>query len=158
MICKGCDEEFEPKRKGQSYCSNACRERAYYLKRKVIKGPTTYHRVCVQCDREFDTISPVKKLCSPECSSIRHKRQCRNNSTAKREAERKRCTANNRHRVALIKAEIEEQRRAKIAARRMTRVKESFCCRDIQSLPVNRLPGVVNGIIDGRNTLTGVRR
>ncbi|MBS1615864.1 MAG: hypothetical protein JST06_07080 [Bacteroidetes bacterium] len=36
--CKGCGEEFPPGRRSKTYCSNACKQTAYYQRRKASLG------------------------------------------------------------------------------------------------------------------------
>jgi len=115
-------------------------------------------RVCRECGKEFVTTCWNKLTCSPECIYAHNTREMRERAAAEREKWRADHPTIPLPQVDAVVLEYRKQKAALVEIRKMAKTKRSFCPSDLQRCPANKLPSVVNGIIDGRNTLTGVRR
>ena len=65
--CRRCNGPFYPRRKGQVYCTGACRREDY---KEKYYSPTETEKECPECGELFSTTSPKKQTyCTPECRS-----------------------------------------------------------------------------------------
>lgn len=77
--CPFCGEEFNPSRSDQVYCTEKCREKAKWEKKKTVLT----ERICPICGKSFMPSRNKQVCCSPKCSfrkiylenSERHKQQ-----------------------------------------------------------------------------------
>jgi hypothetical protein len=68
IMCAGCLEPFEQKRKSQVYCSDACRVRGYRLRKKMFSLKVLYP-ICEHCGKRFHQSRQGRnaKYCSQTC-------------------------------------------------------------------------------------------
>lgn len=63
--CKICNQEYEPTRKDNVYCSQKCKFEAK-KKQRTLK----YKKNCVTCQKEFETFDKRKIYCSQKCFGV----------------------------------------------------------------------------------------
>ena len=83
MLCKLCDNKFEPKTNCQIFCSIDCQE-TYSKKKAIEEKRAGITKICTYCDKEYEAYfynSDKQKFCSANCrhrsskSPAKNKRQ-----------------------------------------------------------------------------------
>ena len=69
MKCAQCGKEFEPakRRPNQKYCSEQCRGKAHWARKKLLNPHSPKPKKCVYCGKEFEPYRSYQKYCSHKC-------------------------------------------------------------------------------------------
>ena len=76
--CPPCQQTFQPIRTDQIFCSESCRARDAYLRKRKRFYP---HRHCDECDRKFQPRTYQQRFCGAKC---RHRQLNRDHRRRKR--------------------------------------------------------------------------
>jgi hypothetical protein len=79
LYCMKCLQPFEAKTNREKYCANACKQRAYRDRKRMLTGLEVLYPTCKHCNKRMYQLRAgrPKKYCSNSCRTMAYRKRAK---------------------------------------------------------------------------------